>query len=468
MEEVKKNQEALKEEIEKLEERARARPRRFMRPPGEELEDEETREMLRTLMRQNRRLAERVDYLLQMLAEAAEGTAEEDMEKMLTTIAQAQVSVLEQIGKVSEIKPEELGKVQEEAFRVLASKLDEIRNSISALPYSQQMDVLKNDMESISSELKAVESAVKASPQQAAATVTLLKEDLASLRGKLEQISSDIRQVGPGVETVRLKQDEIAVALAAVSSIGAKLSSLESKLGELSKTATPAGVAEKLGSIEAEIRKLAAAPLGTEQLGTVSAGLESLKAELSSLGSRESQSIREKIASLDEKLSLIAQAGEKLSAIEAKLSAVEETLKTPGAASLAELRSEFDEIKSMIASAREHPELVEKMGEFEERLSALASLENKITLLQADIARLGKEIQAYPVHRVEEFREAKQELEKIKEEAGEHPAVAALEEKVKAMEAPAAVERKAPRIPHIIVLIAVALALAALILIFAR
>lgn len=439
MEEVKKNQEALKAEIDRVEGRARERPRRFLRPPGEggydEESQEEMREMLRTLMRQNRRLAERVDYLLQMLAEAAESTAEEDMEKMLTTIAQAQVSVLEQIGKVSEVKPEGITKAQEEAFRVLADKLDQLRNAISTLPYSQQMDVLKNDMASISSEIKTLESAVTKSPEQVAATVSLLKEDLAGLRGRLEQISADVKSVKPGMDEVAVMARQITPALNKVSGIEEKLASLEAKLGEI-PAATVSQIAQKLDSIEAEIRKISlAAPSGSvEQAAELKAALDSLRAELPAAGG---QGIRERISGIEEKISSLAGAGEKLTAIEAKLSAVEETLKMPGAASLAELRSEFDDIKRMIASAKEHPGLEEKIGEFEERLSAVASLENKISTLQADIARLEKEMQAYPTHRVEEFVAAKQELEKIKEEAPEHPVVAAMEERVQALEAPA-------------------------------
>jgi len=296
LEKIKSNQQVLKDQIKQMEQGLSG-------PKVYSFQTEEIREMCQTLLTQNKRLAEKVDYLLSILVEASTDISEDVFDKTLAAMAKSQVDMIDQLTAIQE--KTEAGKTKEEelekAYRSTEDKLKTISDSISQLSYSKQIEDMKGNISTISSDIQKLGGVISSETPALKNNIDLLRAELAELKLKL----SDMSFFGEDIKEI---EGELA-------SVEAALSKKETKaIAELSQADKEKiqEVSEKLFDLNTEVKKMekafesypssdAQALTGIrEKLDEIESAVVSLKHEPSQESvTKELSSLRSKINSLE-------------------------------------------------------------------------------------------------------------------------------------------------------------------------
>lgn len=202
--------------------------------------ERELEDMVKVALRQNKKVADKVDYLMDTLIEASQSEGEGTVEKSLAALSTSQLELMKQIDvlrqKVENAETvKQLMKAQQDSITVIGKKLADLSAAVSSLPYSQQIEAVKKEIDSLNTEVKSLESSVLKAPEQVASSLALVKNDVEELKSKLDSISSEISKVE--------KDDaELTTKMAVIDAISTKIQSVESKIEsfeELIKSGAP-------------------------------------------------------------------------------------------------------------------------------------------------------------------------------------------------------------------------------------
>jgi len=290
LEKIKSNQQVLKDQIKQMEQGLSA-------PKVYSFQTEEIREMCQTLLTQNKRLAEKVDYLLSILVEASTDVSEDVFDKTLAAMAKSQLDVIDQLSIIRE--KTESGKTKEEelekAYKSTEDKLKTISDSISQLSYSKQIEEMKDNIGTISSDIQKLGGVISSETPALKNNIDLLRAELAELKLKLSDMSffgEDIKEIEEelgNVESALSKKETKAIAelsqadKAKIQEISTKLFDLNTEVKKMEKAFETypssdaqalTGIREKLNEIDVAVSSIKHEP-SQESIGQELSGLRS-------------------------------------------------------------------------------------------------------------------------------------------------------------------------------------------------
>ncbi len=295
LESVKKNQQVLKDQIKQLEEGVSA-------PKPYSFQTEELREMVQNLLVQNKRLAEKVDYLLSILVEASSELSDDVFDKTLAAMAKSQVDMMDQLAMIKDKL--ETGKAKSEEisamYKTTEQKLKGISDAISQLSYAKQLDNLCANIGTISSDVKKLGGVISTQTPELKANIGMLRSELSDLKTRVSEMGtfgSEIKEVETQlaeVESLLSKKEEKAVTelgpedRQALKDLSRELFELSNEVKKMEKAFETypssdaqqvSGVKQKLDSLEESISSLKQSP----QQDSVMAELNGLKSKIGAM-----------------------------------------------------------------------------------------------------------------------------------------------------------------------------------------
>jgi len=371
VENLKKTQEELSKQIadlnEAIQEKKDARAAR----------DPEMEALVKTTLRQNQKLEERIDTLLASLESASEDYSDEAMQRAVAALAKSQIESLQTIQELKkridaaeDIK--QLQKAQEKGLAQIEQRISALSNVISQLPYSAQIDGLKQQLNSLADDVKTLESLVSSSPEEVLQSLGSLKDELDAARTKLVDLEGELGELGEKAEASR-------------SEIKSEIRQAEEK-EERGRVGLESEIKEVGDREEKGLQSIAEQEkMNKNEILAHLTAISTLQAKVTSIESN-----------LDHLASMTAEGRVELSKdIAQKLSSVTEDLKA-----LDYLKKEVDEL------ARS------RLGEKEKALKIIDS----INLLQSEVRKLENWTEAYPIGDAQEMTFINERFNEVEDE----------------------------------------------------
>src|SRR3989338_310832 len=227
---LKQNQEMLTQQISMLEQA-------FAYPNYKEQSQRELLDLMKCNMRQNQKLAERIEYVLKMLSKSKEDPTRKNIQKILVALGRAQINMLDQIAKMqSQIANLEATRISylEKSNKALSDKIDKLSKEIESLPYEQQINLLGKELATVLDEIKTFEDLVTTeAPEQLMLSINALRNDLETIRNRTGVLQTSISKVRKGEEEI----EKAIPHLAKLGSMEVMIQSVENKINELEKLA---------------------------------------------------------------------------------------------------------------------------------------------------------------------------------------------------------------------------------------
>jgi len=414
LEKIKSSQQALKAQIKQLEEGISA-------PKAYSFQTEEIREMVQGLVTQNKRLSDKVDYLLSILMEASSDLSDDVFNKTLAAMAKSQVDMVDQLAEIKEkalsgeVKTAELEKLGQETDQ----KLKTISDAISQLSYAKQLEDLKSNVSMLSADIQRLEKAVSSETPAIRGNIDSLKAELDELKEKVSGIDSfrgDIKgvenQLAGLEETLSKKEKQVSAELSSadketLQELSQKIFALDSELKKMEKAieSYPAseaqeitGVKEKLGEIEAALNALKESP----HQENLSSELESIRAKINSM----EKMFREKQLDMERKREAEMQV------ITDLLKKIEADLETAGgqqATQLSQILSDLSEKTKVMA------DMFQKMGS-SDAPRYFNDLKGEIVSLSSRLARIENYVKQEKVADYSHISDVQTEIRAIRRE----------------------------------------------------
>jgi DNA repair exonuclease SbcCD ATPase subunit len=411
---IKSSQDRLKAQAEELEKSFANRPAPVMERWS--MEDEETRQMIATVLRQNRRLAERLDHVMAVIMEAAQSAPDDTIMKTLAALTKSQVEVLELLAGLQErvedvetVKLAELKKLHAESDE----KLKSLADTISKMPFAQQIDVLKKETDSIVEEMKTIEALVTTEiPDVLKYDLQVIKTDAASLGEKITSIESELRKV---------EEDEgkLLPQIQSLADLKKKTEDIERKLSGIEETD------KGFVSFGSELKSI------RQEIGSVSEEVKTVEKRLESGGPEKVVT-----AVLDLK-NYVEVLGSRLDSVSSELGKVErgEEEMGPHVALIDNLQSRIGELSAKLAGL-EKIVLEKEMGLGTEDRQKLSEVHEKLRSLDDEMSKVEKWIETYPIGDAQQISFIRQRFDNLSQELDslkQGPAQSALKEELDAM-----------------------------------
>lgn len=220
--ELKKDQEKLKAELEKLEAYLSKQPSKKTKSTSAT-----TDSLLKQYLEESKKVMEKFDYLIDVLLSTTEESDEEEIEKVILTIAESQAHELEVLTKLKDLlektaeeipSKEELEKFEEEQARRyndLNQKISLLMEAVEKPSYLREIDEIRVGVSNILTELKLLESKgvlpkhIEPVKQQAVE----LSNQLETLHKAATQGELEHPQIKEQVNDISTKVDELEESL---------------------------------------------------------------------------------------------------------------------------------------------------------------------------------------------------------------------------------------------------------------
>jgi|GEM_PF-4197455 len=191
---LKKSQEELKQSITELETSVNHKKQLEGYARDRELED-----MVKVALRQSKKVADKVNYLMDAMIEASENN-DDTTEQTLKAIAESQLGIMGEIKtieqKVNQTQNlKQLINTQKIAIDNLNKKLTELQEKIQQLPNNIQMQVIKKEVNDLNKEIQEVEQLVIKTPEKAEKNIEAIKQDVNILKSNIEKTNKEIQEI---------------------------------------------------------------------------------------------------------------------------------------------------------------------------------------------------------------------------------------------------------------------------------
>jgi DNA repair exonuclease SbcCD ATPase subunit len=415
LEQIRSNQQILKNQLKQLEEG-------ISTPKVYSFQTEEIREMVQTLLKQNKHLAEKVDYLLSILVEASTDISDDVFDKTLAAMGKSQLDMIDQLAAVREKIEAGQAKVEEldNLYKATEEKLKAISDSISQLSYAKQLEDMKSNISAISADVQKLGGVVTSETPALKENIESLRKELAELKGKLADMSlfrEDIKEIETelsNVESMLSKKETKTVAELSqedrqkIQEISEKLFDLNTEVKKLEKAfeSYPSSEAqgttalrEKLDEIETVVSSLKHEP--TQE--SVAKELESLRAKINSIEKMFEQKELDMEKKREAEMELISNL---LRKIEGEL----ETLRGQEATQLSQVLTDLSEKARQIAETVKGAS-VEKPGP-----TYFDSLKSEVDSLGARLARIEDYVKKERVAESSHINDIQTEIKAIRKE----------------------------------------------------
>ncbi|MCK4884179.1 MAG: hypothetical protein KAS30_04880, partial [Candidatus Diapherotrites archaeon] len=194
---------------------------------------------------ENKELSEKIDYLMNLLLDAADSMGEDgDTTELIEAIARSQVEVLERIGKVdnaigsssedmAEAVDKKLDKIivylesENKGIEKLASEVEEFKGLLNFDKLDSEMTTIKDSILKIQGEMDSVENALieETESGEHLAKMDALRRTVTELDSKLESINTELKGIIPSIYKTESLQGDLVI-------VKTKLEDLDSKLFE--------------------------------------------------------------------------------------------------------------------------------------------------------------------------------------------------------------------------------------------
>ncbi|GEM_PF-5972894 len=302
---------------------------------------EQLRELIEIALRQNKRIAERIDYLTEVLKEAV--TPEEEPNQLLLALGKSQVEALEELENMKKkleenekILKKERAAIATERMKTLleyektlkavrteqAKQLAELEKQISAvkeqlskLPYGEQISRLLKKVEEIDEEVDILSEMISQDPEQVNARIAILKQEIDEFKREVRAQEKKTREeiTKKVLEYVKKHAEETDKRIAKMQK-----EELVKLLSEQKKDVTL--LQNKLEAIEKELKNYE--EISSKEPEETAALIASLKQEIDDL-KRRMQETEEKKSK-----ALVSEFDEKLKELEKQLTAIQQENKS--------------------------------------------------------------------------------------------------------------------------------------------
>ncbi|NYZ80181.1 hypothetical protein H0N95_02935 [Candidatus Micrarchaeota archaeon] len=371
--------------------------------------ERELEDMVKVALRQNKKVADKVDYLMDTLIEASQSEGEGTVEKSLSALSTSQLELMKQIDvlrqKVENAETvKQLMKAQQESIAVLDKKLVDLGAAVSSLPYSQQIEAVKKEIDGLNAEVKSLETSVLKAPEQVTSSLELVKADVGELKSKLDSISSEI-------SNVEKDETELNTKMAVIDAVNLKIQSVESKIEtfeELIRSGEPQReefFKQEIAKIEADLSAIDELKKKVDEITNMNAqerdkAIEIMN-ELKKLEDDVAKLVRTMETYPNDEINDASFLKEKFNEISAQvLSLKQDDVREPLKEQTAELKKQIDEIASRVGEGTD----------FKKKEQALTELSDKLKQLESDVrsAKENPELQ-------NEFKSFHEEIDALSE-----------------------------------------------------
>jgi len=287
---------------------------------------------------ENKELSEKIDYLMNLLLDAADSMSEDtDTTELIEAVARSQVEVLERLGKLDNSVgsssadtvraiDKKLDKMitflesEGEGIEKIASEVEEFKGILNFDKLDSEMASIKESIAKTHEEISSVEKALfeESDSGEHLAKMDALRRTVSGLDSKLESIDTELKGIIPSIyKTESLQGDLVEVKL--------KLDDLDSKMSE-NIGEIEAGVSNELKKFENELGLLSGQ---IKKSGISVEKFDVLKTQVSALLDRFS-SFSKQVKSRDDLSKMFAYEIEELEThfdkLESKMNGVEDNI----------------------------------------------------------------------------------------------------------------------------------------------
>lgn len=234
VEDLKKDQQKLKTELEKLEnyfgKREQKKP--LQKPPQTNQASPKaiSEELLKQHIEANKKMLEKFDYLIDILLSSTEETKEEDLERMVYTLAQTQANALHVLSEVrtlvekadqdmpSKKEIEQFESEQRGRYIELNEKVNMLIEKVERPPYLKELDTIRVGVLNILTELKRLEERGTKDEE---------------IKSKVNELFDKVDEVHKSVKSTTTEQPSKTVEY--VTEMTVKVDELEKSLKRLTK-----------------------------------------------------------------------------------------------------------------------------------------------------------------------------------------------------------------------------------------
>ncbi|MFH0987068.1 MAG: hypothetical protein V1911_03405, partial [Candidatus Micrarchaeota archaeon] len=259
---LRKSQQDLRKQIDGLEKSAQNKKMFEGYDKQRELED-----MVKVALRQNKKLADKVDYLMDALIEASEEQGDEEIEGTLKSLAKSQIQIMEEIDYLKkQLKDQEsFGKIssdQKDSISETQKKMSELQATLEKMPHDAQISSLKQEVNDLEHEIQTMEALVTTTaPEEITNSLNLIRNDMDQLNGSISKLAVKVEKIGKDEENI----EKTLSSKTNIDTLQLKLGSLESKLDAVSHLISTGKIARET-DIKGKISEIEEDAAGLEKI----------------------------------------------------------------------------------------------------------------------------------------------------------------------------------------------------------
>ncbi len=364
VDELKNAQEELKKQLEELDTQIAQKETR-----GEVNYDIiETKSLVKKLIKENEKIAQKIDYLLAILTEAAEQTEDTSLLDSIKTLLKSQMEVVSYLSRIAEkdfnvdISPV-MNSVEELKARVNAVSQN-IMKLMDQLPESSQIELLKTKLDEVSQKLSNIEAVLNTPKEVHLPEINDIHREFQELKNESEIISSKLNQL---IEASK-HPDRSQEILEKINTLAGKMNLLEAEI------VRKKDLIEKMSAIEDEIQNILKnyQHVGSSSFDDVIKKIEEIRNEIPK--TETTLTFHEKLEQITGKILGYKKRKENSEKINQVLSDIELSIQE---GDIQKLEQRLKELEELLGMDKEAP-VIKRIEEVEERIDRLLRIKEQM------------------------------------------------------------------------------------------
>ncbi len=390
VDELKNAQEEIKKQLEELDTQITQKETR-----GEVNYDIiETKSLVKKLIKENEKIAQKIDYLLAILAEAAEQTEDTSVLDSVKTLLKTQMEVINYLSKIAEKDFNiDLSPVLNsmEGLRAEVNNVSQnIMKLMDRLPENSQIELLKTKLDEVSQKLSNIETALNTPKEVHFPEINDIHREFQELKNDSEIISSKLNQL---IEASK-QPDHSQEILEKINALAGKMNLLEAEIVRKKE------LIEKMSAIEDEIQNILKnyQNVGSSSFDDVIKKIEEIRKEIPK--TETTLTFHEKLEHITNKILAYKKRKENSEKINQILSDVEFSIQE---GDIQKLEQKLKELEELLGMDKEAP-VIKRIEELEERIEQLLRIKEQVAKTSEEAQTPQPEVQPL-VQKMEEMHE---------------------------------------------------------------
>lgn len=328
----------------------------------------ETKSLVKKLIKENEKIAQKIDYLLAILAEAAEQTEDTSVLDSVKTLLKTQMEVINYLSKIAEKDFNiDLSPVinSMESLRTEVNSISQnILKLMDRLPESSQIELLKTKLDEVYQKLNNIETTLNTPKEVHLPEIHDIHRELQELKNESEIVSSKLNQL---IEMSR-HPDYSQEILEKINTLAGKMNLLEAEIVRKKE------LIEKMNAIEDEIQNILKnyQNVGSSSFDEVIRKLESIRNEIPR--TETTQMFHEKLEQITNKIIAYKKRKENSEKINQVLSDVEFSIQE---GNMQKLEEKLQMLEELLGMDKEAP-IIRRIEELEDRIEQLLQVKEQM------------------------------------------------------------------------------------------